>query len=171
MFWFAVVTSQGWILEWHHNGDDCVSNHQPHDCLVSRLFRCRSKKTSKLHVTGLYAGNSPVTGESPAQMASNTENFSIWWRHHDISHSDGSRQTTNASLASWFGQSFVLNHIVCFEKYNIFLKLGKWNFFEKFSAVTLRLRRFKGLYSAIFFRVESLALGPSHDIPTLISIL
>ena len=26
--------------------------------------------------------NSPVTGEFPAQMASNAENVSIWWRHH-----------------------------------------------------------------------------------------
>ena len=41
------------------------------------------KKTSKLRVTGLCAGNSPETGEFPAQMASNAENVSIWWRHHD----------------------------------------------------------------------------------------
>ena len=27
-------------------------------------------------------GNSPVTGEFPAQRASNAENVSIWWRHH-----------------------------------------------------------------------------------------
>ena len=27
-------------------------------------------------------GNSPGTGEFPAQMASNAENISIWWRHH-----------------------------------------------------------------------------------------
>ena len=27
-------------------------------------------------------GNSPVTGEFPAHMASNAENVSIWWRHH-----------------------------------------------------------------------------------------
>ena len=27
-------------------------------------------------------GNSPETGEFPAQMASNAENVSIWWRHH-----------------------------------------------------------------------------------------
>ena len=33
-------------------------------------------------VTGLCAGNSPVTGEFHAQMASNAENVSIWWRHH-----------------------------------------------------------------------------------------
>ena len=42
------------------------------------------KKTSKLRVTGLCAGNSPGTGEFPAQMASNAENVSIWWRHHVI---------------------------------------------------------------------------------------
>ena len=27
-------------------------------------------------------GNSPGTGEFPAQMDSNAENVSIWWRHH-----------------------------------------------------------------------------------------
>ena len=69
-------------LRWHHNGRDSVSNHQPHDCLLNRLFRRRSKKTSKLRVIGLCAGNSPGTGEFPAQMASNAENVSIWWRHH-----------------------------------------------------------------------------------------
>ena len=25
-----------------------------------------------------------ITGEFPAQRASNAENVSIWWRHHDI---------------------------------------------------------------------------------------
>ena len=69
-------------LQWCHNVCDGVSNHQPHDCLLNRLFRRRSKNTSKLLVTGLCAENSPVTGEFPAQMASNAENVSIWWRHH-----------------------------------------------------------------------------------------
>ena len=32
----------------------------------------------------LAFGNSPVTGEFPAQMASNTENVSIWRGHHDF---------------------------------------------------------------------------------------
>ena len=45
-------------------------------------FRNRSKKTSKRCATGLCARNSPVTGELPAQTASNAENVSIWWRHH-----------------------------------------------------------------------------------------
>ena len=39
-------------LQWRHDRRDSVSNHQP------RLFRRRSKKTSKLRVTGLCAGNS-----------------------------------------------------------------------------------------------------------------
>ena len=69
-------------LQWRHNGLDSVSNHQPHDCFLNRLFRRRSKKTSQLHVTGLCAGNSPGTCEFPTQMASYAENVSIWWRHH-----------------------------------------------------------------------------------------
>ena len=60
--------------QWCHNECDGISNHQPHDCLLSRLFRHRSKKTSKLRITGLCAGNSPVIGEFPAQRASNAEN-------------------------------------------------------------------------------------------------
>ena len=40
-------------------------------------------KTAKLRVTGLCEGNSPVTGEFPAQRAGNAENVPIWWRHHD----------------------------------------------------------------------------------------
>ena len=57
----------------HHNGRDSVSNHQPHHCWLNRLFRRRSKKTSKLR----------ATGEFSAQMASIAENVYIWWRHHD----------------------------------------------------------------------------------------
>ena len=73
-------------LQWCHNECDGVSNHRRHDYLLNRvcLFMCRSTKTSKLRVTGLCGGNSRLTGEFPAQRASNAENVSIWWRHHDI---------------------------------------------------------------------------------------
>ena len=47
-------------LQWRHSGRDGVSNHQPHHCFLNRLFGRRSKKTSKLRVTGLCARNSPV---------------------------------------------------------------------------------------------------------------
>ena len=43
-------------LQWRHNEHNGVSNHQPHGCLLNRLFRGESKKTSKLRVTGLCAG-------------------------------------------------------------------------------------------------------------------
>ena len=42
------------------------------------------KKTSKLHVTGLCVGNSPVTGEFPTQRASNVEDVSNWLCHHGL---------------------------------------------------------------------------------------
>ena len=50
---------------WRHNGRNGVSNHQRHDCLLNHSLRRRSKKTSKLCITGLCAWNSPVTGEFP----------------------------------------------------------------------------------------------------------
>ena len=68
------VIYTGFSLQWRHSEHDCVSNHQFHDCLLNRLFRSRSKKTSKLRITGLCAENSPVTGEFPAQLDSNAEN-------------------------------------------------------------------------------------------------
>ena len=73
-------------LQWCHNECDGISNHQPHDCLPNRLFQRRSKKSSKLRVTGLCAGNSPVTGEFPAQRSVTRKYLhlmmSSWTAHH-----------------------------------------------------------------------------------------
>ena len=61
-------------LRWRHNERDGVSNHQPHDCLLNRLSRRRSKETSKLCVTGLLRGihrwpvNSPHKGPVTRKM-------------------------------------------------------------------------------------------------------
>ena len=52
-------------LRWRHNGRDSGSNHQPHDCLLNRLFRRKSKKISELRVIGLCEGNSPGPVNSP----------------------------------------------------------------------------------------------------------
>ena len=79
---YEIQRKKSLSLQWRHNGRDGVSNHQPHACFFNRWFRRRSKKTSKFRVTGHLAGNSPGTGEFHAQMASNAENVSIWWRHH-----------------------------------------------------------------------------------------
>ena len=75
-FWVVISLES---LHWRRDERNGVSNHQPHNCLLNR----RSKETPKLRVTGLCEGNSPVTGEFPAQRTSNAENVSIWWRHHD----------------------------------------------------------------------------------------
>ena len=45
--------------------------------VYSTVYAGADQKTSKLRVTGLCAGKSPVTGEFSAQMASNAENISI----------------------------------------------------------------------------------------------
>ena len=57
LYWFI-------SLQWRHNERDGVSNHRRLHCLLNCWFRRRSKKTSMLRVTGLCAGNSPVTGDS-----------------------------------------------------------------------------------------------------------
>ena len=50
---------------WRLNGHDDASNYQPHHCLLNRLFRRRSKKTSKIRVTGLCEGNQRGPVNSP----------------------------------------------------------------------------------------------------------
>ena len=107
-------------LHWRHNGHDSVSNHQPQDCLINCLFRRRSKKISKLRVTGLCAGNSPKTGEFPTQMAGNAENVSIWWRHHECNLSMGS-STLFLTLFSDIRQNLYL--------FEYILSLSLWRLF------------------------------------------
>ena len=69
-----------WTLQWRHSDRDGVPNQQPHGCFLNRLITW--KKTQKFRVTGLCAGNSPVTGGFPAQRANIAESVSTWWRHH-----------------------------------------------------------------------------------------
>ena len=92
-------------LQWRHNEHGGVRYHQYHDYLLNRIFRRRSKKTSKLRVTGLCEGNSPVTGEFPAQGASNAEKVSIWWRHH--AKNSGARFNIKTLSLSRYGISVI----------------------------------------------------------------
>ena len=87
---------------WRYNELDGVSNHQPHDCLLNRLFKAPMKETSKLCVAGLCAGNSPVTGEFPVQRARNAENISIWCLEVMIKHNKHSEPQTVAENPIWF---------------------------------------------------------------------
>ena len=60
-------------LHWRHNERNGVSNHRRLDCLLSLLFRRRSKKTSKPRVTALCEGNPPVTAGFPSQRSITAE--------------------------------------------------------------------------------------------------
>ena len=97
-------------IQWRHYECDGVSNRRRVDCLHNRLFRRRSKNTSKLRVPGLCEGNSPVTVEIPAPSASNAENVPIWWSHHD-------HQVT-IMQAIWFQ--------ICFADYMELYKMTKY---------------------------------------------
>ena len=70
------------FVKYYNDERDGVPIHQPHDRLLNRLFKAHIKENSQAPHHRLCAGNSPVTGEFPAQRASNAENVSIWWRHH-----------------------------------------------------------------------------------------
>ena len=75
-------------LHWRHNDHDGVSNNQPRGCLLNRLFRRRSKKTSKLRVTGLCVGNSPGPVNSPHKGQLRGKGFhlmtSSWLSHSSM---------------------------------------------------------------------------------------
>ena len=59
--------------------------------LFTQLFiRAQIKENIKAPRHWHCAGNSPVTGEFPPQMASNADNVSIWWRHHAEIYTDHS---------------------------------------------------------------------------------
>ena len=88
-------------LRWRHNDHAGVPNHQSCGCLLNRLFSRRSKKTSKPRVTGLWAGNSPGTGEFPAQRASYAENVSIWWRRHDAMETLSAALSLSEGIHRW----------------------------------------------------------------------
>ena len=80
--------------QWRHDERDDVWNHWRLHCFQLLLQAQIKENIKKLRITGLCAGNSQVTGEFPAQNASNVENGSIWWRHHAFLKLDSSRCST-----------------------------------------------------------------------------
>ena len=96
-------------ISWHSKIITMASQITSLTIVYSTVYsRHRSKKTSKLRVTGLCEGNSPVTGEFPAQRASNAENVSIWWRHH-VSNSQFAIVSTHCFIPSLQNQWEITN--------------------------------------------------------------
>ena len=117
-------------LQWCHNERNGILNHQHLDCLLNRLFRCRSKKTSKLCVTGLCKGHPPVTSGFPSQRANDAENVNIWWAHHGTWWSFKIILILRNSLASRRGGCN-------FWMFNFQTHLSEW-YFEHFSEIALK---------------------------------
>ena len=92
--WTSSIWGFLWLSVWwplggylcKHAGDHSVTTEvwtSPHlTCLGLCGMAAWKLSAPWLRVTGLCAGNSPGTGEFPAQMASNARNVSIWWRLH-----------------------------------------------------------------------------------------
>ena len=74
-----------YALQWCHNERDSVSNHQPHDCLLKRLFRRRASREN-IKAPRYWPLWGEFTGDRwiPPQRASKAENVSIWWRHNGV---------------------------------------------------------------------------------------
>ena len=70
------------------------------------FIQAQIKENIEACVTGLSVWNSPVTGEVPAQMASNAEGVSIWWRHQTISDDEPDLRTYNITIVN-FNQSAI----------------------------------------------------------------
>ena len=77
--WYFVLQTDGWTTRKHYSDIMSAMASQITSITIFNstvyLFMHRSKKTSKLRVTGLCEGNSPLSSEFPAQSASTAENF------------------------------------------------------------------------------------------------
>ena len=74
LIWGIIIID---TLLWRHHGCDGVSNHQFYDCLLNHPFRRRSKKTSKLSVTGLCGGIYRWPVNSPYKLPVTRKMFSF----------------------------------------------------------------------------------------------
>ena len=79
--------SWNWILTGDTHYNDVIMSSMAAQItsltiVYSTVCSGADQRKHQARATGLCAGNSPVTGEFPAQMASKAENVFNWWRHH-----------------------------------------------------------------------------------------
>ena len=78
-----------WLTAWWHYNDVLMSTNASQITSLTIVYSTvYSGADQRYHQSSaplaFCVGNSLVTGEFPAQKASNAENVSIWWRHHGI---------------------------------------------------------------------------------------
>ena len=88
--WFKIVFDYDFQMHYRHYDDVIMGAMASHITSLMIVYStvysgADQSKHQNLRVIGLCGGNSPGTGKFPAQMASNAENVSIWWRHHHAS--------------------------------------------------------------------------------------
>ena len=94
--WHDVIISIATLL-WRHNGRDGVSNHQPQ--FIQAQIKENIKAPRHWPLCREFTGNQWF----PAQMASNTENVSIWWHHHEFScYASPLKPTSDCKISSHF---------------------------------------------------------------------
>ena len=99
---FTTTCEQQYALHYNDVIMDTMRLKSPASRLFTQhLFKRRSEEISKFRVTSLCTGNSPVTGEFPAQRASNAEIVSSWWRYHGFQFSN-KEDEINITINRWF---------------------------------------------------------------------
>ena len=129
------------------------------DCLLSRLFRGRSKKTSKLRVTGLCEGNPLVTGGFLSQRASNAENVSIWWRHNVAESSsprDNAPCQSGTQINSYWHLDYSIISVIGWFNY-VRLLLGR----EEIVACNTRLEYLETFYDVVLVAKLKVSTSPN----------
>ena len=128
-------------LQWLHNGHDGVSNHWRIDCLLNRLFRSRSKKTSKFRITGFCKGNSPGPVNYPHKAAVTRKIFLfddvIMTRPRAVMEMKLIRECFGSFLSNWLKDSdFTFVHDIYSEFIDIFCGVSM---FQKHFNISLKI--------------------------------
>ena len=110
-------------LLWRHNGHDGVSNHHPHECLLNRPSRRRSKKTSKLRVTGL-TDISQYTDVIMGPIASQINSLTIVY---STVYSGADRRKHESSASLTFGWGIHRRPVNCPHKWLVTQKMFPFN--------------------------------------------
>ena len=89
---YKAPTKFEWPVLLHYN--DVIMSAMASQITMLRLFtqafiQAKIKENIKAPRHWPLWGEESVTGEFPAQRASNAENVSIWWRHHGSGHWNG----------------------------------------------------------------------------------
>ena len=150
------ISSTVSTLQWCRNERDGVSNHRLPVCLLNRLFWCRWKKILKLRATGLCEGNQPVIDGFPSERASNAENVSIWWPHHDLAYGYVHRKKIHTPLHNEIMTWNIFPHYLPFVRgieWLFSLTKGEW--YVAFFLV-VELRRHDATLTSLYYSVTSL---------------